>query len=290
MLAWLIKSKVLNLAAVVASFGVVFLVVLLLPKNNVVVEVLLGLFVGIIVWMITHTYLTWIQSNTVQEHFALLHEILNILRGKTLTLVQKRRVDLSNEFYDDFFKGATEVNVSGIANMRIASELVERGIDHPIIRQLLGDQQTTVKILLTNPESDFARARQEIEEVLGTGRTCISGIQDSIEKLKSLKCFVNGLGKHGIKDGSRLVVKMSSDPMCYAITNAEEEGESKRMMLGMVFQHTLGHNAPIFQLPDNLRTNTALYNHCKSHFNAMFDNPNCKQLLVWDSNGIVIIP
>ena len=203
--------------------------------------------------------------------------ILNVLQGHFMTLIQHdRRQLLGTGFYDDLYKEADDVKISGITlNELIEAMCKENRSKGNLINQLLERKGVSVEMLLLHPESDFVKILDS-QEGSGIDRNPVKKqITHVIDLLQKFSQDDEGL----LQSGSKIEIALTSESVNSIITYAGKRNNRQEdvLLMGLLFGHKRG--GPLYRIPNT--QNNELYSDCIMYFDKLFGEARKSTVFAW---------
>ena len=288
------------LIVITIIYVLVFLYIInkqILPSQDIS-AVLFTVTGGIIVWLITHNWAKWIDGKTTitvddfNPHRDTTDKILNYVKeDKNLILIEKKRITLTEEFYDNLYKDVRMAKISGIAITKLIRSITQRKEDQ-IVQSLKNNNGVEIKILISHPDSEFVDQRNKIESRnRGASDPCKRNI------IKGIKLLIEFANKHKdviLKDKNQLSVHLSKIALPQAITYVEsvssDNSKSETLLMGFILYHDFGNNLPIYEIPIDKNSGESLFNNSIKCFEKIFDDSDEYLLFTWNEYGAKIDP
>jgi hypothetical protein len=198
------------------------------------------------------------------------------LLHRTPRVVTPIRKSLSNSFFELYYPHADSVQISGIALTKVIeyicetkSKLGRESLDKHHLLQNMRERQVIVRLLLLNPDSEYAKERQQSEN----NPALQDDIYRSIQALKGLKEYLENLHpKDRIVEG-RLDVRMTDEKLPCTLFYIEPTKPRSHgtMYLGLLFPYIRGDESPLLYLR-NSGHQRRLYQNCDTHFQLLFNS------------------
>nr|VFK19128.1 MAG: hypothetical protein BECKLFY1418C_GA0070996_105323 [Candidatus Kentron sp. LFY] len=261
-----------------------------LIEAHTITYIVIGLLTALISWLATHGLTHWLDRDEKERIYRKVHkidEVLNLLRGRSLSMVRKNRKDLPDEYFLDIFKNAELVKISGIANTAFIHSILDDE-KHPLIMSLKRNKGVTVEVLLCHPESSYIRDTRDKKEEEKTGRSspASSDILTSINNLCKLQ------KKHStekLSKNSRMIIRLSNHPINVSITyvKVEEVNPRQTFLVGFLIHHDLGNNLPIYDIQESTESSDIgeFRKVCLKNFDELFKDSRENKILTWNEEG-----
>ena len=203
---------------------------------------------GIIVWFLTHFAAGVLDASGRRKHEEVTEHILDVVKGKWLSLVNANRGKVDSEYYRSLFQNVRRVQISGIACKDLVNDLLDKeNKPHPIIEMLKTKDDVNVEIMFADPDSDFVGVRDGVEARNGVRqKPCSTDIHATIKMLKEELASL--FKDRGIKDKNTFVVKLTKAPLNCSITHVITN-EKETLLWGPLFYHSLGQHSPLYEVP-----------------------------------------
>lgn len=257
------------------------------------------------------------RNNLDKNYYNELYD--NVLRLRLSGIAVKRQIKTLNEImafftkeeYDNFLSTFSDLNPEKIlrpfvtkkdnkvyvdlGNIKDAekkdlgeafNEIIKHvEINNPLINSLMNNENVRLEILIADPESEFVHHRDKIEEnIAGESKNCSKAIEEIISLLKEITDKYKDIKTRA---GNSLLIKKTTVAMNLAITHVqkkENEKDSEILLMGFIFDHALGNQMPMYQIPtDYNNSDTSLYDGCINNFNKIF--LDAERIFVWNENG-----
>jgi len=270
---WKTISFIISLMIIITILVAILLMTEDVTKNKYLFSVLIGVTSSLVAWlvifMVLNKYFISLNekmfveldgirksiltrdfyNNTNQEinrkfddlcasfkpHDKTTQTILNVLQGQFMTLIQHDRSQLlGTGFYDDLYKEADNVKISGITlNKLIGAMCKENRSKENLVNQLLKRKNVSVKMLLLNPESNFVKVL-DVQESSSIDRNPVKNqILNVINLLEKFSEEDEGL----LQSGSKIEIALTSESVNSIITYAGKRNNPKEdiLLMGLLF-------------------------------------------------------
>ncbi len=206
--------------------------------------------------------------------------ILNVLQDKFMTLIKYDRSQLLGRgFYDNLFKEADNIKISGITTHELIKSMCKnnRSLNN-LINQLLNRENVSVKILLSHPESNFVKVLDAQEGSNVLSNPVKSRIKKSMDLLENFSKKDEGL----LLRGSEIDIALTSASINYIITYAGRRNnpEEDVLLMGILFGHKRG--GPLYQISKT--QNSELYSDCIKYYDKLFKDSSQSIIFTWSDS------